>query len=226
MDCRQCNRFLQAYLDGDLDFVLIEDGLWHHVRHTLQEAFVARDQRNRPSYWVDEIIAAFHTSIGFHLSDEAATDSGSISTVFKRDPESPGTVEQYLAIISELASMKRIERRLFGEKLIEKLAKAATTGRSYGLLDRKDGSGFLILCSSADRCNRLEELGRFSTMAYVSRDLEKIVGIATEPEGAEERSFDGLIIEGAEFDDQETIREEARQFFKPLEDLHLHEWDD
>ncbi|PTL79996.1 hypothetical protein DAT35_31775 [Vitiosangium sp. GDMCC 1.1324] len=196
----------------ELDMLLIDEGLWEHYQKENQEEIKHRSQLNANSRLIDRIIEWIHKSIGF---DPAGTGV----------PSDNG-VKSYARLALELSSLNRLQRRMVGDKLLEKLRKADRTGQGYSVVRVSDDFGVLVLASNIkERRERAKWLEILSCVAYCDLELRKLVGIATEPFSEKYRSYDFFLIDKPfESKIAAALREKARELFGPKQPKSLTEY--
>jgi hypothetical protein len=118
------NIFSEA-ISNKIDGFAISEGHWDEYVVNRSELREQRAKLNHSSYFVDKIVSELHTSIGF-------TDPALDKVVLRNDLQQ-GTVANYFAVINELASLNRLERRTVGEILLHCLAAAEKSGHSHSL---------------------------------------------------------------------------------------------
>jgi len=183
----------------------IEDGFWEAYHRDHADAIAERDRLNEPSYLIDGIIDYLHTSVGYEAlpkDHELAKISGQ------------GSIDGYLTLAREIASLSRLERRSLGERLMRCLQDSMKKAQAFSILYVKERRlGYLVLAKSGDRTERQVFLHRLTAMAYCYLGLDKTIGIATEPISGEGRSYDVLGFSGVEFENSNELAEAAKSFF-------------
>jgi len=196
--------------------LIIEEGSWEHYQTQYADDIRKRNRLNEPSYLIDMIIEWLHSSVGFDLNTEV------IQRVSRKQQ---GTIEGYLAIAVELAKISRIQRRLIGERLFKCLIQADNIGHGHSLIiDTNAKRGILVVCSSGTREQRGKELYNLSAMAYCANDLNKLIGIATEPLSVHLRSYDVFMLNGESFENHEELRELAKKVFGSRHEADFSEY--
>ena len=141
----------------------------------------------------------------------------------------PGTVEGYWAVVSELSRLNRLDRRILGRKMEEKMQQANDPRyhEGHSLMFLRPDEGLLFYASdSTDREERAFRLSVLSSTAYAAKDLRKIIGIATEPLIGHGRSFDAIILEGVEFKNKNELKQQAKYFLGEGKHYSSHEYSD
>ncbi len=114
------------------------------------------------------------------------------------------------------AALTRLERRTVGETLDSVMNRAAAKGDAYSVWRRADAD-WAVLCLSTRRSReeRFRAILNLSAMAFCHLRLKRLLGIATEPWGEAERSFDFSLLEGDPFEAEEHRRlaEDAKSVF-------------
>ena len=185
--------------------ILLEEGIWeaYHSQHLV--AISERDGLNKPSYLIDGLIEYLHSSVGYEAlpkTDQLLEFSGQ------------GTIEGYLALTREIATLSRLERRSLGERLLRCLRRAMESGEAFSALviERKK-SAYLVYSKSGNRTERKIRLQNLAAMLYCHLNLEKVIAIATEPMSGEGRSYDVLGFAGVTFKNHQELAESAKKFF-------------
>lgn len=195
---------LDAVLASDTN-LMIEEGVWESYKKDHASEIAVRDELNEPSYLIDQVIETLHTAVGYEMEGNTLADLGF---------EGQGTVEGYLAVARELASLGRLERRILGERFLKCLRKSMQTGRSFSILVLEDKkTGYLVLSKSGDRMERREFLYTISAIAYCHLNLKKIIAVATEPLAGEGRSYDVIGLSDVEFENAHELAAKASDFF-------------
>jgi hypothetical protein len=204
---------IQEVLDRKIDLLLISEGTWDEHLKSDAEMRNKRDIANQPSYLIDGMIDFFHSALGGRRPD---------------DDVPPATVEAYFATISELGRLNRVERRVMGEKIVEKLAAAQTKGIAYGIMaDPAKKTAMFFLSTSKPRAERIVAVQNVTRAVAVHIGAQRVLGIATEPEGVRERTFDAVLIRDSQEspEDLETLREMAKKLFGPIKPFTRQEWE-
>jgi hypothetical protein len=204
---------IQDVVDGKINLLIIAEGTWAQYVADGTDQRERRRLANEPSYLVDGMIDFFHTAL-----------------LEKRDGDTvpPATVEEYFSAVSELGRLNRVERRVLGEKIHEKLLAATTKGFAYGLMaDPVKGTGTFFLSTSKPRAERIVALQNLTRAAAHHVGVKRIVGIATEPDGVRERTFDAVVLRDLVEtpDDAATLEDMAKTLFGPKKAYSRHEWE-
>ena len=196
---------IEDLLNGKVDGMYLESGLWDSYEKK-ERLHKNRSEKNRSSYLVDQIIDWLHTSVGYRQIDFNPRED-------KPDP-GIGSVENYVGIITELASFTRLQRREIGNLLVEKAKKADTNTRSYGLLTfPEEERGIVVFCSNEEKKVRIEGLYQLCALAYCKYRLKKIVGLALNSLKELSRSSDALILAGVSFQNEAELALQADTVF-------------
>lgn len=180
---------------------MIQEGTWDGYVAEHQEARDRREKLNRPSFLIDEIINHLHQSIGYNPQ---------LLPGFSNTVAAQGTIENYFAGITELSKLNRISRRIVGERLLDKMKKADSTGHGHGLvLNHKENSAILVLSSDRTQHQRGTALYNLCAIAYCKLGLARITGISTDPIHAEGRSYEAIVLVDVKFENHSEI---AAQF--------------
>lgn len=118
------------------------------------------------------------------------------------------TVESYWMILQELVSLDRRSREAVGERLIEKMMKADSTGRGYSLIvpsfhpqieaREKQAplfgqSAIIVYSSIQERKDRIDELSRLCVVALEAYGLKQVIGIGVQPWSKQNYYFDFVL---------------------------------
>jgi hypothetical protein len=168
------------------DFLLVQEGIWDEYSSSPTRA--ARDAADRPSWVFDALIDKLY-------------DGRLVPDVFTAQEPSEPTEDsprddRYIEILNELNRYRRVERRVIGEKMLEKM-KACSAERPdrYFLGLYPDRCPILFLISQSPRPKRMKLLQNLAVAAKLHQSLTKIIGIATEPLDSCGRSVDSLCLE-------------------------------
>ena len=152
-------------LEGKCDLLHIVDGYWSSYQSASAEDIRKRDELNQPSYLVDKIISQLHTSLGF--------DSG-VNFPTGRVKHDQGTVQNYIAAVTELSKMNRLTRRIVGKKYLERMKKADQAGHGHSLImNPSDNSAVLVLSTNRSRQERANAIYNLCAVAYCSMKLTR-----------------------------------------------------
>ncbi len=201
--------------------VIVDDEYWDWYQGEGKELVEKRDLYNRPSYLIDEVINWLHSSVGFDPSEYGIN----LNPYGYFDDESQGTVQAYLSVATELAKTSRLVRRKLGEKMFECVERASKKGLAYSLIiDKENNSGIVILSSDEDRTERSRLLYSVSVAGYCIQNLTKIVGFATEPLGADMRSYDTIFLSGVYFENKVEAVKKAEKMFGTYSEAKFFEF--
>lgn len=203
-------------LEGKCDFLHIHEGYWNSYRSASGEEIRKRDEFNRPSYVVDSVISQLHTSLGF--------DTG-VNVPAGRVKHDQGTVQNYIAGVTELSKMNRLTRRVVGSKYLERMQKADQTGHGHSLImNPSDNSAVLVLSTNRSRQERTNAMYNLCAVAYCSMKLARIIGIASEPLSVRNRSYDVIVLEGVEFEESSDLQDRFEEMFGPKKNYSFTEY--
>ena len=209
---------IEGCLTGECDHFFIGEGIWDSYQSEDRERIQKRNLANRPSYIIDDIIAQLRHSIGYTLD---------VMNKFPtRNPFGQGSVLQYWKSINELSKIRRLQRRVIGQKFLEKMSKADVKGRGYSLIKLEDDVACLVLSVNRSREERVTALYNLGSMAYCGLEPKKLVGIASEPLSAQERSYDVIFIEDMKFENKEELQQMFIELFgtsQNIQDDEYHE---
>jgi len=187
--------------------IVILPGAWDEYQSISGEAIKKRNELNRASYLIDMTINEMSKSIGYSPVEKNPVTGETMM---------PGTVEGYWAVISELSKMKRLNRRIFGEKMKEKMEKANDPKYREGysvLLTKPDEAILFYSTDLDDRKERLSRLAVLAGTAYAAKNLRQIVAIATEPMSGHGRSFDVIAYKDVDVKNKAELKEQAKRMF-------------
>lgn len=203
-------------LEGKCDFLLIHEGYWSSYQSTSAEDIRKRDELNRPSYLVDSIISQLHTSLGFNTGVDVPAG---------RAKHDQGTVQNYIAGITELSKMNRLTRRVVGSKYLERMKKADQTGHGHSLvMNPSDKSAILVLSTNRSRQERANAIYNLCAVAYCSMKLNRIIGIVSEPLSVRNRSYDVIVLDGVEFEESSDLQARFEEMFGPKQNYAFTEY--
>ncbi len=187
--------------------ITILPGIWDEYQSGSAEAIKRRNELNRASYLVDMTIEKMSESIGYTPIEKNPVTGEDMT---------PGDVEGYWAVIVELSKMKRLDRRIFGGKMREKMERANNPkiGEGYTVLMTKPDEAILFYSTNIDdRNERISRLAALAGTAYASKDLRQIVAIATEPLSGHGRSFDVIAYKDVVMTNKDELKEQAKRMF-------------
>ncbi len=194
-----------SYVRSAHTHLFLEDGIWTDYQTTHAEIIRHRNKLNEPGYIIDSIIDFLHSSVGYNFPDDATKGLGF---------SGQGSLEGYLTIAIELASLTRLERRALGENFLKSMERAENKDYSFSMLyNENDESAILVLAMKGDRSDRQLQLMHLCAMAYCYMKAKKIIGIASEPLSASYRSYDALGLKGVNFENHEELAKEATKYF-------------
>lgn len=183
-DPDQFNQYL-----AEKDLVMIGEGCWAEFQKL--EARTKRVELDKYSYAVDAMIDILHEGRHAKLShiEERRARIG--------QPGDAG--DKYIIIATELARIRRIDRRVIGNKLLEKCQKCVEQKRDRWFAsapESGEGPAFVFLVSTNDREERMRSLEVATWGGKLSMKVRRIIGIATEPiTGGLGFSVDALMID-------------------------------
>jgi len=161
---------IEAYLNGEVDFIAIEPGMWEHYNKNHRDTIDERNKRFGKSIYVEQIIRELHKSVQYIVDTQGVDYMESASG--------------YMSIIGKLGKLTRLERTEIGETIEQKLEKTKTCTQGYfARYFPRLGIGYIFLIINSD--DREMRVGFLMALAeQLSRRLEcnEILGIA----------FDGL----------------------------------
>ena len=202
-------------LNGKCDLLVITEGIWDSYREEHKTSIEERNRANNPSYIIDYIIADLRRSIGYKPNFKSPA---------KRNDVEQGSIEQYWLSITELSKLPRVVRRGLGQVFIEKMKKAQRTGHGHSLIKYNEDSAFIILCTTRNRQQRANGIYNLSAAAYCGLNAKKVIGVATEPFSAKERSFDVVFLDDVKFTNEEELRESFKNNFTSPSHFKIKEY--
>jgi len=198
---------IEKVLQDDEARLVILPGMWDEYQSGNADAIKRRNESNRFSYLVDMTMEKMAESIGYTPIEKNPITG---------EPMIPGTVEDYWTVISELSKLKRLDRRIFGNKMKEKMIQAndPKIGEGWTVLLTKPDEAVLFYSSNLDdRAERLRRLGSLAGTLYAAKDLRQIVAVATEPLTGHGRSFDVIAYQDVSVTNKEEMKEQAKRMF-------------
>ncbi|WFB36951.1 hypothetical protein P3T73_04150 [Kiritimatiellota bacterium B12222] len=181
---------IEEHLVDPSSGIQIEAGFARKFIEEHDRELAERTENLKTSYLVDEIIDFFKVSIGYNPADDLDPDSEEAAELMERGR---GTEEAYFMAINELGMLSRLERKNFGESLVEKSILAEDRGHGYRIYtpDEPGRTPFFMFCYKGNRVDRLRYFEMYLCMACVQLNLPRVVGISTESSSAPEgRSYD------------------------------------
>lgn len=165
---------------------------------------------------VDAIISQLHKSLGF--------DSG-VNFPSGRVKHDQGTVQNYIAAVTELSKMNRLTRRVVEKKYLERMKKADQTGHGHSLImNPSDKSAVLVLSTNRSRQERANAIYNLCAVAYCGMKLTRIVGIVSEPFSIRDRSYDVIVLDGVEFEESPSLEGRFEEMFGPKKNYSFTEY--
>lgn len=161
-------------LVADKDMIMIGEGYWEEFAKL--EARKKRAEMDKPSILVDAIIDKLHEGRHAKLPhvEERRARAGQ-----ETDP-----AEAYATIATELAKIRRIDRRLIGERLVEKSQRCIEQKRDRWFANSpmtRDGATVVFMVSTSSREDRMKMVQMLAMGAMLKCNVDRVVGIATEP---------------------------------------------
>ncbi len=209
---------LEQVLGSGFTRLMIDDSCWSGYQAESKQEIAARNNANKSSMLIDRMISWFHSSIGFNpYPEKNLTTNVSAS----------GSIENYYAAITELASLTRMQRRMIADKLIDRMQQADQGGDRYSLMiNKEDQTGVVVMAATSARTARVQFLEVLIFVAYCGFKLKKVIGIATENATVQLRSYDLLAVENADFDQYqyEEAAKKAKELFGEQYNHHETEY--
>lgn len=207
-------------IDGDVQLLVIEDGLWEATkRHNLQQ-FKDREARWRASQLVDKTIESVHKCIGHDLTDNLSDVGGPVQG-------GPASVQDYLVIAEHLVGLTRSQRMDLGEVMLKKAKRADSDPKEFSysvFMPGGDQITIVFLSSRSDRRTRRRQLYKVACVAYVHLNLKSLLAIACDNFSANGISQDFLVFDGIEFDNADELRQLGPSFFGPAQRSSRDQW--
>ncbi len=198
--------------------LIINDGIWEGYINDHEEDIMRRNKLNKLSYLVDSTIQELVKTIDY--------SPGTLNPA-TGEPAPKSTKLEYWHTVYELSKLTRLQRRALGNKMAEKMERAATDiGIGYTLLMTNDKEAVLFMSSNKGRQERIRGLYNLASIAYVSKGLDKITAIATEPINDSGRSFDLVLLDGVTFENADEILEAAKTTFSAPKRLEGYEYEE
>ena len=199
---------------ADADDIIIEEGCW--TEYSKLEARQKRIEFDKYSFAVDAMLDILYEGRHAKLAhiDERRARLGQGSEAG----------DKYIVIAAELARIRRMDRRVIGNKLLEKSQKCVEQKRDrwFGSKPGKvPNPSFVFLVSTEEREKRMKSLEVATWGGKLSMNARRIIGIATEPiTGGHGFSVDAFMIDQDTAIDRNTIppdvqRELEAQFGVP-----------
>lgn len=199
------------------DGLVLLDGLWDSYIKSHSDKRSDRRLMNRPSYLIDRAIEWLHTCIGYEHPFV-------IPNLIPIPTKSPNHVK-YAKIALELSRLNRLERRMIGEKWVEKMELAEKVGHGHALVLFPNQFGFFLMASDKkDRAVRACGLYNLACMAYCHGNLRKLIAVATETIKAKKRSYDWIYLEDVSFENELELKQMATKAFGPGEHVTGYEF--
>jgi hypothetical protein len=196
--------------------LVVEASAWERYQRDYSQAIAKRAEENRFSYIVDEWIEWMHTVLGYR-AEHADPSSAHF--------EALNSSNSYFEIISELARLPRLARRVIGKRVYEKSVRAISRPYSYYLQILGPDEGLLFIATSSPRDERLKLLEAMCYLAASAQELDSIIGIASEPaDFPDGHSVDALMMRGVDPSLREELKEEGLRFFGPMRDGVVSEY--
>lgn len=203
---------IEEALAGKCDMLFITPGSWDDYKASGADMRASRTAKNEPSYLIDGVIDFLHTGIGAPSPDPTVPAA---------------TAERYLTVISELGRLTRLERRVFGEKMMEKLESATKKETAFAVMtDASKSKAVFFMATSRSRTQRQNGLQNLCHAAAHKIGVRRILGIATEPADVDARTFDVYFANDIDLDQPSpTISDLADSSFGPQKAFHRKEWE-
>lgn len=200
------------------DSLLVQEGIWD--AYSKLEARKVRDELDRPSWIFDRVIDRLFDSI-------SSTNGGEIDIERLKEPGDERN-SNHIQVLTELNRYRRVERRVFGEKFLEK-SRGCNSHRPTRYFAMIPSSGFtlFILVSMKERSERVRDLKYFTLAAKVAYKLNKIIGLATEPLECKYRSVDAIWLDYDTSLDEEFSQAAVAEFqrsFAASKSRHIDEF--
>lgn len=159
---------------AEKDIIMVGDGCWEEFSKL--DIRQRRDEMNEPSKLVDKIINILHEAQHAKLPHIDERNAALLNTI---DPQ-----KAYIVFANELAKIRRVVRRVVGEKLIDKSNRCVQQKLDRWFAIRNvtsSGPSFVFMVSVSSREDRLKMLDMVTKAAVLKYNWNRVVGIATEP---------------------------------------------
>jgi hypothetical protein len=190
---------------AEKDLVIIGEGCWDEFAKL--DARKQRTELDKYSYAVDAMLDILYEGRRAKLPhiEERRAKMG----------QDAGAGDKYVVIATELARIRRMDRRVIGNKLLEKSRKCVEQKRDRWFAsapERRQGPAFVFLVSTNDREKRMRSLEVATWGGKLSMNARRIIGIATEPiTGGHGFSVDAFMIDQNQADDRKMIPSDVQK---------------
>lgn len=211
---------IRRCLDGEIDLLVLEEGLWEATKRQHAKQFEERERRRAVSRLVDKTIESVHRCIGFNVGDNLG-DVGWASDL------AASGVREYQVVAEELSGLTRVQRMELGEAMLMKAQQADSDPKEFAyrvFMPGGDQIPIVCLCSRSSRSERRRQLYKVASVAYVHLSLKRIIGIAMDNYSAREMSQDYLLMDGVQFENEADLRALGPRLFGPLRGLQPDQW--
>lgn len=186
------------------DVVIVGEGCWDEFAKL--ECRQQRDVMDQPSLIIDGMLDILHESRHAKLPhiEERRAKLG----------EAAAAGDAYATLAAEMAKIRRMDRRVIGQKLIEKSQKCVEQNRDRWFCSMPGDEGgptFVFLVSTDDREQRMRSLECATWGGKLATNAKRVIGIATEPvTGGHGFSVDGFMVDQDPEVDRKTIPQELQ----------------
>jgi hypothetical protein len=208
----------------DRDLMLIGDDCW--TGYAEREERSKRLELDKYSFLVDTMLDILHddrTAKLPHIEDALAA--------IGQDASAPS---QYIEVATELARLRRIDRRAIGDRIWEKSNKCVGTNAERWFCFKApavNAVGFVFVISRRDRADRLKSLQMLTIGGKLVMSTRRVLGIVTEPiAGGMGFSVDAMLIDRDLEEEQaamtQDLQDRLRSQFGPMQHQRLAEFGD
>ncbi len=168
---------------GTLDLIWVEGGLWSEYVRSEHRAM--RDQLDVPSRLLDGIIDRLHESV--LVEDPESVTEATFA------PNGAARFAGYVEIATELARMRRVERRMVGQRILAKanLYRTGDRPRFFAILGQ-DRVPMLFMIDDVERRVRMRTLGNVVGAAQRRYSQSTMIGVAISSPIANGFSIDAM----------------------------------
>lgn len=166
------------------------------------------------------MISAFVQSVGY---------TPQANNPMSGDPLLPGSIDSYWLVALELSRLNRLERRVLGNKMKEKMTMAdnATCGEGYCFMPTEFDEGLIFYSTNTkSRQKRIDRLSVLASTAYAGYNLKQVIGIATEPLRVNSRSYDIVVFKDIVLKNKDQLKDQFKRIFSKPKNFNFHEYDD
>ena len=192
--------------------IWITPGFWEDYHEEHAEKLSARSERLRNSFLIDQLIGDQRTSVA-HSAEELGISEQEAAL-------------NYMAVIGKLGKLRRLERALIGDKIVEKINKTTTKKFSYFVYVSKHADiGYLFVFVNEDERERRRNFLLFlCEQACHVVPCRELVGVGTE--GAQQQDYStDIVVLDVEATKGETEPDPDFNLFQQMKHESMNEWD-